>query len=709
MKQVLQSLKNGEITLAEVPCPMVRKGHILVQSTRSLISAGTERMLLEFGRSSMLQKARSQPEKVKQVVNKVKTEGLVPTLESVFRKLDEPLALGYCHAGRVIDVGAGVAGFRVGDRVVTNGSHAEVVCVPQTLAALIPDSVSDEAACFAPIGSIALQGIRLLEPTFGERFVVVGLGLIGLVAVQLLRSHGCEVLGLDTNPRRCDLARSFGVRAETIGQDADSLKLASEFSNGVGVDGVLITASAKTDEIIHQAAESCRKRGRVVLVGVVGLNLRRSDFYEKELSFHVSCSYGPGRYDPDYERNATDYPLAFVRWTAGRNLEAVVGAMERGQLKTDDLVTHRIRHQEAQTAYSQLLGDDAALGIVLEYANTEPPTATTVAVPSGRKALPLRAGGSGVGVIGSGNFARSVLLPALKKSKVAIRSIASAGGVSGLHAAQSYGAAHATTDFRTILADDEVGSVFITTRHDMHVSMAVEALDAGKHVFVEKPMAIDDAGLATLREAKARHPDLCLTVGFNRRFAPFSVQLRESLAQRAGPLAASITVNAGALPVDHWLLDASVGGGRIVGEACHFFDLLRYFVGMPIVTVQSVPVADTAHGLNGSTTTLQFEDGSVGVVHYWVNGSKAYPKELVEAFWDGRVVRIDNWRKMTGFGVSRSGRSRMDKGHAAGINAFVDAVRGAGPSPIGFDEIVNVTEATFAAVKAARQGVAVRL
>ncbi|MCA9243395.1 MAG: bi-domain-containing oxidoreductase, partial [Phycisphaerales bacterium] len=647
----------------------------------------------------------------KQVLAKIRTDGLMPTLEAVFSRLDEPLPLGYCNVGRVVEVGAGVTGFQVGDRVASNGAHAEMVCVPATLAARVPDDLDDVSASFTVLGSIGLHGVRLLEPTFGERFVVTGLGLIGLIAAQILRSCGCNVLGIDVNSERCRLAREFGCETVDLSTGADPVKAAQAFSEGGGVDGVIITASAKTDEIIHQAAEMCRKRGRIVLTGVIGLNLRRVDFYEKELSFQVSCSYGPGRYDPAYEARAQDYPQPYVRWTVARNFEAMLDAMAQKRVDVAKLITRTMPQGEAASAYDAIVKDSGVLGVVMTYPEQNAPTGrvTRLKQPS---ANGVAKGAVVAGVIGAGSFTKLVLLPAIKAAGASVRSVASAGGVSSLHAARKFEADEATTDYRAMLADSSINTVFITTRHNQHARMVVEALEAGKHVFVEKPLAIDEDGLEAVRAAHAAHPKQHLMVGFNRRFAPHTVKARQLLAGRAQPVCVHITVNAGDIPGDNWNHDPNVGGGRIIGEGCHFIDLARTLVGTEIERVGAVMFGPNFGGVREDkmSINLTFADGSIATVMYWANGPKSFPKERVEVFSEGRVLVMDNWRRLQGFDwrVPKMGM-RQDKGHNAEVAAFVQAIQRGDAPLIPFDELDEVTRASFAAMRSARDGVIVAL
>ena len=574
MKQVVQNFGSGVLELLEVPCPAAGRGQLLIHTRASLISAGTERALVEFGRANLLSKAWQSPERVKQVWDKVRSEGLLPTMEAVFAKLDDPMPLGYSNAGVVVEVGPGVTQFAAGDRVASNGGHAEMVSRPVNLCAKIPDGVSDEHASFAVLGSIGLQGIRLLRPEIGETVAVFGLGLIGLVAAQMLAQGGARVLGVDPDPARRELARSFGAIPVDVAGDPVAAALA--LSKGHGVDAVLVTASARDDEILSQAARMSRKRGRIVLVGVVNMELNRAEFYEKELSFQVSCSYGPGRYDSQYEEQGLDYPYAFVRWTEQRNIEAVLELMAAGRLNVEPLITRRIAHADAAKAYELLSSDRTQLGIVLDY-----PAEQTIERVVRRRVVSQSTTGAGkvaVGVIGAGAFTTSTLLPALANTAARRISIASGGGVTAAHAARKFGFESSTTDYRTILADKEINAVFITARPNLHASMAIEALAAGKHVFVEKPLAISRGELHRVQEAFDASHGLQLTVGFNRRFSPHAQKIRHLLAARSQPAAMNMLVNAGFVPRNHWAQDPQINGSRIIGEGCHWVDLLSFLV-----------------------------------------------------------------------------------------------------------------------------------
>ncbi len=704
MRQVLQSLKTGLTEVADVPCPSVGRGQLLIGTSLTLISAGTERMLVEFGKAGWIEKARQQPDKVRMVLDKIKTDGLMPTVEAVFNKLDQPLPLGYCNVGQVLKVGAGGTAFEIGDRVASSGKHAAAVSVPVNLCAKVPDTVSDDEAAFTVLGAIALQGIRLAQPTLGEAVVVTGLGLIGLVTVQLLRAQGCRVLGLDFDADKLALARQFGAEVVNLGVGEDPLAAAQIFSRGRGVDAVIITASTKSSEPVHQAAVMCRKRGRIVLVGVTGLELSRADFFEKELTFQVSCSYGPGRYDSSYEEKGNDYPIGFVRWTEQRNLEAVLDMMASGRLNVNPLISHRFDIDAAEKAYG-LVGDSGSLlGILLEYPQDEKSALAgrrqTVAL-SPLSAFPLKGEGirgqASVAFIGSGNYATAVLIPAFKAAGAWLKTVASSGGVSGLHAGRKFGFETTTTDTASVLADADVDTVVITTRHDSHARLVCDALQAGKHVFVEKPLCLTLDEIHQIEEiysaSSNQHSAFpLLMVGFNRRFAPQVQKMKELLRSVVGPKTFVMMVNAGAIPANHWTQDREVGGGRIVGEACHFIDLLRFLAGAPIAKWRCMEMESHTH----DTVTLQFgfEDGSMGTVHYFANGSKSFPKERLEVFAGDRVLQLDNFRRLTGFGwpeFSKMNLWRQDKGQKACVSAFIAAIRQGGSAPIPVEEIFEVS------------------
>ncbi len=700
MKQVLLNLGSGETTLADVPCPQESRGHVLIRSVNSLVSVGTERMLAGFGQASYVEKARQQPDKVKMVLNKVKTDGLASTVETIRGKLDQPLALGYSNAGVVIEVGEDVDDVQVGDRVVSNGNHAEVVRVPKNLCAKIPDAVDDESASFTVLGAIALQGIRLANPTLGESYVVTGLGVIGLLTLQLLRANGCRVLGIDYDSTKCALAKQYGAEAVDLSKGEDPLKVALAFSRGRGVDGVLITASTKSNEPVHQAAQMCRKRGRIVLVGVAGLALSRDDFYKKELQFQVSCSYGPGRYDPAYEEQGTDYPVGYVRWTEQRNFEAVLDMMANGSLDVKPLVTHRYAIDNALEAYKRL-EDAAVLGIVFKY--PEKPEnvlrSPSVLLPQVNKAGFQKASSiPRVGFIGAGNYASRTLIPAFRDGGALLDTLVTSGGVSGIHHGAKNDFKNASTELNDLWNNIDINTVAIVTRHNAHAGQVVDALRAKKNVFVEKPLALRLAELESIDEAyrKAQVNGRCrLMVGFNRRFAPHIVKMKELLGAHRAPKVVVITINAGAIPAEHWVQDAKTGGGRVIGEGCHFIDLVRFLVGHPINGHHSMKMGN-APGIevrsDKVTINLSFEDGSFSAIHYLANGGSVFPKERIEVFCDDAVLQMDNYRTLRGYGWSGFKKMkliRQDKGQRACARAFIESICDGEEAPIPYEEVME--------------------
>jgi predicted dehydrogenase/threonine dehydrogenase-like Zn-dependent dehydrogenase len=713
MKQVLQSMTNGVTSIVEAPAPRIDSNGILIHTNCSLISAGTERMLVSFGQSSLIQKVLQQPDKVKMVLDKVYSDGLMTTIEAVRSKLSQPLPLGYCNVGVIAEVGENVNGYRKGDRVVSNGAHADVVKVSKNLCARIPDIVDDESASFVVVASIGLQGIRLAQPTLGEAFVVTGVGLIGLLTVQLLRAQGCRVLAIDFDEAKLKLARHFGAHTCNPGKGEDPVAEGIAFSRGEGVDGVIITTSTKSNDPVTQATRMCRKRGRIILVGVAGLELSRADFYEKELSFQVSCSYGPGRYDQDYEDRGRDYPLGFVRWTEQRNFEAVLEMLASGQLDVKPLITHRFAFEDAPKAYEALTADKAVLGILLQYRSSIPPRMVRrVRLNPGAIFTPQ---GPVMGFIGAGNYASRILIPAFRAAKAQLHTIITMGGINGVIYGDKAGFAEASTDITDILSNPTINTVAIVTRHDTHAGFVVLALQAGKHVFVEKPLAIGLEGLSTVRSAFEDSQQASgalggpqLMVGFNRRFSPQVQKMKALLKPVKEPKSFIMTINAGAIPVNHWTQDNAVGGGRIIGEACHFIDLMRFLAGSPIVSVQVRRMGE-APGMaiteDKSSITLGFEDGSFGTIFYLANGAASFPKERVEVFAAGRVLQLDNFRKLKGFGwpgFSKMNLWRQDKGQNACAAAFLRAVEKGIPA-IAIDEIFEVTRASIEAAELLRK------
>jgi len=698
LKQIIQSFKTGNTILEELPAPKVKKGAVLIQTTKSLVSLGTERMLVEFGKSNLISKARQQPDKVKMVLDKIKSEGLMPTLEAVFSKLEQPLPLGYCNVGKVIEVGAGVTDFKVGDRVVSNGQHAEFVSVPQNLVAHIPDNISDEEAAFTVIGSIGLQGIRLVNPTMGETVVVIGLGLIGLLTAEMLVANGCKVIGYDLDDTKVEIAKSKGVIAFNPLNGNDPVKFVHNETNNIGADAVLITASAKTNDIISQAAQMSRKRGRIVLVGVIGLDISRADFYEKELSFQVSCSYGPGRYDDDYEFKGIDYPLPFVRWTEKRNFEAVLNLISTGKLKVEELISEVVDLEDYYKIYGSI-GSSKSIASLIKYNEKNTPEHTIVV--NKKEVQPTK---GGIGIIGAGNFTKMTMLPALKGTNATIKHIVSSGGVNGTALAQKYNIAQSTTDYDLVLDDKEVDLVMITTRHNLHADMVIKALEKDKHVFVEKPLALNNEELTAIEASYSKHNGT-LMIGFNRRFSPHTQKIKSVVGK--APMNIVATMNAGAIPPDVWVHDMAVGGGRIIGEACHYLDLMVFLTGSKIKSVCMNALGDNpSENTDNASILVKMVNGSTGVINYFANGAKSYAKERLEVFSQEKVLIMDNFIKTSGYGVKSFStlKTKLDKGHKAQFGQIVEKIKQGSVALIPYEELINVTKASFAAIESLKKG-----
>lgn len=696
MRQIIQDMKSGQTILEEVPVPQVKSGSVLIKTSCSLVSLGTERMLVEFGKASLIDKARQQPDKVKQVLDKIKTDGVQPTIEAVFNKLGHPLPLGYCNSGTVVAIGNGVTEFKVGDRVASNGQHAEYVCVPKNLVAKIPENVSDEEAAFTVIGSIGLQGIRLINPQLGETVVVIGLGLIGLIAAQLLQANGCRVIGIDFDEEKVQLAREKNIIGINPTKGTDPVKYVLEETASYGADAILITASTKTDEVIHQAPEMSRKKGRIVLVGVIGLGLRRDDFYKKELSFQVSCSYGPGRYDDDYENRGIDYPLPFVRWTEKRNFETVLQAIAMGRIDVKSLITEEVKLDN----YKEIYGDmrkHGSIASIIKYPS-DSKMRTVVEVTS----LNFTGTKGQIGIIGAGNFTSATMLPALTKSKACIRYIASAQGLSAKILAKKVGAKRATSDYHEILKDDVVDLVMITTRHNLHAPMVLDALYAGKHVFVEKPLCLNQKELGEIVTAyqMAQKNGVTLTVGFNRRFSSFAVKMKELAGKGVKNIIA--TMNAGFIPSEVWVHDLKTGGGRIIGEACHFIDLCSFLTDSIVTSVCMNAMGENPEeNTDNASILLRYKDGSNAVINYFANGSKSYSKERVEIYTQEKTLVLDNWRELKGYGCKGFTKMKksMDKGHTTQFSLLNERILRGGEALIPFCSIINTTKASFACIE----------
>ncbi|MBP62406.1 MAG: alcohol dehydrogenase [Planctomycetaceae bacterium] len=706
MRQVVQNVNDGQLSIADRPAPCHQTGQVLIANRSSLISAGTEKMARELARKSLLAKARERPDHVRRVLAKVRNEGLWNTVQQVREKLDDPMPMGYCSSGIVLACGAGVQEFQPGDRVASNGQHADVVAVPKNLCAKVPEGVGFDQAAFTVLGAIAMQGVRLSKVTLGETVLVIGLGLVGQMTVALLKAAGATVIGTDLDPAKCELAKQMGATEARVGLRASELEA---LTGGLGADAVLITASTKSNAPIDLAANAVRQKGRVVLVGVVGLELDRRPFYFKEAEFVVSCSYGPGRYDPKYEERGQDYPAAFVRWTEQRNIQAVLDLMASGRLDVSPLISHRFAIEDASRAYDLIeKGDQPYLGILLEYpeVDTEQLSSTI------RLKTQPKAGSVGVSCLGAGNFARMVLLPKLcALPDVRLEVICSAGGGSAAHVGNKLGFATATSDEGSVFKDDGTDAVFVITQHHQHAEQVIRGIRGGKHVFVEKPLCMSVDELHAIEDGLRTVPNPALVmVGFNRRFSPAAKSLRKFFANTFEPLTVSIRFNAGMIPADHWTQDEAIGGGRIIGEACHAIDLATYLTGSPVTRV----FAESIGGRNAPQVTddqcfitLRHDNGSVSNVAYLSGGDKACPKERVEVFGGGRSAIIDDFRiaqAWSGGKKQRLWKGTQDKGHEAELRAFIDAIRCGGEAPISWDELRSTTLASILAVQCLRAG-----
>jgi predicted dehydrogenase/threonine dehydrogenase-like Zn-dependent dehydrogenase len=728
MKTILQNYRNGDLAVMEVPPPALAPGGVLVRNAVSLVSAGTERLMVEFARKGLLGKARERPDLVRQVLSKARRDGIISTLKTVRTRLDVPAPLGYSSAGAVIAVGEGVGKFQPGDRVACAGagyaSHAEIVFIPENLAVKLPDGVDFESATFTTLGAIALQGLRLAEIALGETVAVIGLGLLGILTVQLARASGCRVIGMDPNPERCRLAKEFGIDAAA--PDAPGFAgSCRQLTDNYGADKIIVTASTKTSEPLALAGEVARDRAIVVAVGATGMEIPRKTYFEKELTFRISRSYGPGRYDPEYEKKGRDYPIGYVRWTENRNMQAFLQQVAGGKVDLAPLITHRFTIEEALKAYALITGKtgESYLGILLTYprapAHEEKPVAALAAPASSlRSSRPIDGGDSvlRIGFLGAGQFAVSTLIPALKKlPQVHLAGVCTQTGISAQNIKNKFGFDYASTVEQEIIADPGINVAVIATRHNLHCRQVIASLEAGKHVFVEKPLCLNREELEEISQtyskvtAAGNPTPPVLQVGYNRRFAPMARELKAFLQGVREPLVMHYRVNAGYIPPDHWVQDPQEGGGRIVGEVCHFVDFLIFLAGSLPEQVGAVALPNQGRYRDDNVAvTLKFANGSVGVITYAANGDKAFPKERVEVFGGGATAVLDNFRRleMVKEGrrqVSRS-RFRQDKGFAGEWGAFLSAVRDPeSPSPLPFPEILAVSWATFSIMDSLRE------
>ena len=717
MKQVLQHARTGEISVVEVPAPQLLTGSVLVRIAASLVSAGTERASSEFARKNLLQKARARPDLVRDVIAKVRRDGLLPAIETVRSRLDQPSALGYSSAGTVIAVGEGVTDLNVGDRVACAGAgyaiHAEFACIPRLLTAKLPDeNLSFDEAAFSTVGAVTLHGIRTGEVKLGDVVAVIGLGLLGQLTVQALKAAGCRVIGLDLQPSRVELARQMGADFASVA-DSEFLDACFDHSRGNGVDVVLITAETTSSDPVNLAARVARDRAVVVAVGTVGLGLERKLYYEKELDFRIPRSYGPGRYDTAYEQKGRDYPIGYVRWTETRNMEAFLQLIAEGKLNLKPLITHRFPIERAQSAYEIISGtSEPFLGVLITYETPpmEMSTLELVARPHARNSAKEVA----VGVLGAGSFATTTLFPAIKQVEgIRLLGVCAANGSHARYAAEKFAFAYCTTDEEQVLGNAETNTVVIATRHHLHARQVQAALRAGKHVFCEKPLCLNQQELAAVADAYRNGASL-LMVGFNRRFAPLAVRMKSFLAGIHEPLALHYRVNAGFIAPDHWVQDPEQGGGRILGEVCHFIDFLSFLAASAPVEVQTRSLANKGRYSDDNVIiSLQYANGSQGTISYLANGDRTFSKERIEIFGGSAVAVLEDFRnlELVRHGNRQSYRSRLrqDKGHRGEWAAFVDAIRKGGAAPIAYEDILLTTLTTLRALESRASGQALAI
>jgi predicted dehydrogenase/threonine dehydrogenase-like Zn-dependent dehydrogenase len=713
MRQLSQNLRTGKLSVDDVPAPGVQAGQVLVQAAYSLISAGTERTKIDTGRKSLLGKAMARPDQVRQVLASAQQLGLKATYEKVKTRLDSRSSLGYSAAGIVLGLGAGTQEFHLGDRVACGGAtaaHAEVISVPKNLCVHVPDQVSLEQAAYTTVGAIALQGVRQADLRLGEWAVVVGLGLLGQLTVQLLKAAGCYVIGFDLSESRCSLAVQMG--ADSALSSAGALKAqVGLLTSSKGVDAVLITAGTPSNQPVELAGEICREKGRVVVVGAVGLTIPREPYYHKELDLRLSRSYGPGRYDPAYEEKGLDYPYGYVRWTEQRNMQSFLALVAEGRIDLTSLTTHHFRLEEAGKAYALIRGahSEPYLGVLFEYPQTALPEHQKITIiPRSEQIV----GTLAVGVIGAGNFAQSMLLPNLKKNgNVTLQGVTTVDPLQSRDVAERFGFTYAASTYEDLLSDPVVTAILIATRHDSHAKLVIEALQAGKAVHVEKPLAMTPTELEQVVKAYLAAQDrgnAFLLVGFNRRFAPMAKEIQHFFADRKEALSILYRINAGFIPMDHWTQDADQGGGRIIGEACHFIDLLQFFSGARVKQVYAAGLPD--HGkyrADNLTISVKLADGSIGTVLYLANGDKALPKEYIEVSCEGKVAVLEDFRSLkliAGGRAKVSHAGAQDKGHRGEMNAWVNAMQTGASEPVPFDHAVAATQATFAVLKSLSEG-----
>ncbi len=687
MKKVILNIKNGEISLVTIPIPKISNGNVLVKTNKSLISIGTEKMLIDFGKSNYIKKALQQPKRVTQVLNKISTDGIFPTYDAIRNKLDDPIPLGYSNVGIVVE--SNESEFSVGDRVISNGSHSEYVSVPKNLTAKIPDNVDDVSASFTVLGSIGLQGTRLLEPKLGESVVVYGLGLIGLLSCQILEANGCNVIGIDIDSIKCNVAKKIGIKVIQSDEIESVISEVRQITNSYGADSILITAKTSSNDIIHASAEMCKKKGKIVLIGDIGLNLDRNDFYEKEISFQVSSSYGPGRYDPIYEQKNIDYPYAYVRWTAKRNFEAILKLMSQGKIKVKDLITNEYPIDKILEAYDNVK-DPRTLGTIINYSSHEHHIEEN-------KLLRIKQSNSensqknlSLGFVGTGAYAKRFLLPELKKKKLYLKTAVSKNGLSAMFAAKKFGFEFCSSNPMDIFLDKKINTVFIATHHNTHAKFVEKSIIEKKNIFVEKPLAINHKEIESI--IKIINEDTRLMVGFNRRFSPLIKKTKTILAKTKSAFSIVYTINAGQVESSHWTVNKDIGGGRIIGEVCHFLDLVRYLADSEILNWNVINLGKIDDCIS---IQLKFKNGSIAIINYFTNGNNKYSKENIEIFNNGKIIKIDNFRKLFFYGYKREKNIKLwsqNKGQKECINAFIESINNNSPIPIPLNELIEVSK-----------------
>lgn len=716
MKQVLQNAKTGNVSVTDVPAPVARPGFVLVRTAASLISTGTERATVETGQKSLVSRAIEQPAMVKRVIDKARNEGVVSTLEAVRSKLGSLVALGYSASGTVVGIGDETTGFQIGDRVACAGvgyaSHAEVLSVPKNLCVRLPENVSFDAGAFGTVGAIALQGVRLAELTLGESVAVIGLGLIGQLTVQLLIANGCRVFGIDLDEQKIELAQRLGADGGCIADQSASQRVL-EWTRGHGADAVLITAGTNSNEPVELAGEISRAKGRVIVVGAVGLNIPRKPYFDRELTFKISMSYGPGRYDPNYEERGVDYPFGYVRWTEGRNIEAFLDLISRARVNVDPLITHRFNIDDGELAYRLITGEanEPYLGVLLQY-EFEPSPEKPIELKK-RESVTTAAPAVRVGLIGAGAYAKSMLLPNLKSANAEFQTITTASGVTARAVGEQYGFRFCVSGADEVIDDETANLIVIATRHGSHAALAQKALARGKHVFVEKPLALENEELESVigtpgSEAK-------LMVGFNRRFSPLARAAQKFFSGRQSPLSISYRVNAGRIPQNHWIHDPREGGGRIIGEVCHFVDLVHFLTGSLTTRVYAESIAGGNHEVADDDSvfiTLRLADGSNASIAYLAEGDKSLPKERIEIFGGGKSFVIDDFRSATAYENGRSKTTKLreqDKGQREYMQTVCAAVLNGKAPPISLEDLATTTRATFRIKESLRTGLPVKV